>query len=175
MRTGRHISANLYRRLEAIKKSLSLTAKACETKIQTAPHVISQHELESLIDATSALRQGRELTEREAAANQAYASALESQWRYRGLTVTRTPETPELIDCAATRQLSVEDLGVLSRAISTRIRGLELTAEQLRIWQHYDSIREAQYVRAGFSSEAEFESWYASGNTAPADRVGMRR
>ena len=103
MRAGRSTrgSANLRRRLEAQEESLAATDKVREGIIQNVLYQMPQEDLEFLIDATLAPRRGRKLTEREAAAKQAYAAALETESRGRRLTVRRMPEVQQLIEAAA--------------------------------------------------------------------------
>jgi hypothetical protein len=174
MRNRRSSPANLYRRLETLERSLAVTDKAREGMILNALHHISQEDLEFLIDASLAPRQGRALTEREAMAQQAYTAALEAECRCCRLTVTRIPEAPQLIFWAAMRRISEKELGLVASGVNTSIRGFEPSAEEVAARQLYDSTLQAQYQRAGFGSRAEFENWYTPKPPAPAEGVGAR-
>jgi hypothetical protein len=103
---------NLRRRIAAQEKSLSEAEEAAAALAEKALDSISQDTLELLIGATLAPQQGRQLTEGEAAAKQAYALAMKSECRRSGLTVRRTPEVAEMISQAAIRQMSESDLGL---------------------------------------------------------------
>jgi len=163
----------LRRRLEALEKALSVRDKAREETIKEALHRISLEELDLLIDAMLALRQGRELTEREAAAKQAYTSALETRCVCRGLTVRGILDVSKLIAEAVIRKVSDQDLDLLISGGNAVRQGPEPTAAELAAFARWRATKEAQYRRAGFGSLAEFESWYASDKPALADRGGM--
>lgn len=150
----------LYRRLGALERSRAITEETCNTKILNALHRISREHLELLIDATLARRRDRELTEGEAAAQQAYAAALQTECRGSGLTLRRIPDVPDLIFCAVTRWESLEDVVLASRALRAMTQGLEPTAEQLVALQTHQAAMQAQYQRIGFNSEAEFAEWH---------------
>jgi len=174
MRNPRSSPASLYRRLEALEDWLDKRDELVNQAIKSAMHEISQENLELLIDATLASLQGMELNERQAAGKEAYAEALRPRCREHGLKVTRMPEAPDLIDLAAVRALSDEDLHLTLRGIRKIIGGSQPTAEELAALQVAKSNEEAQYHRIGFGSKAEFESWYASKKAAPANGVETR-
>lgn len=160
----------LYRRLAALEKSRAITEETCNMKMLHALHKISRENLELLIDVTLALRLGRELTAREAAARQAYAAVLESECRlFRG-TVRRFPDTPELISQAVLRQKSEDDLLLCIRGFRALEAGVEPTAAQKAAIESHFAAEEAQYQRAGFSSKTEFERWLGDHHPAPTDR-----
>ena len=171
--TNRPCVTKLRRRIEALlEKSLSVTDEASAAMIQNALYSISQETLEWLIGATLAPRQGRELTEREAAAKQAYAAALELECRRSGLTVRGIPDVSELISLLAIRQESENDLLLCISGSRTILQGLEPTAAEFAALQKSRSALEAQYQRAGFSSQAEFERWHGK---ATGSRKAARR
>ena len=127
MRTARSSPANLRRRLEALEKSLSLTDQVCAQMIHTVCYSMGKNELESLIDALLAHLRGRELTDREAAAKQAYAAALKSECRCRGLVVYRLPDVSDvssMIFQAATRGWCAQDVTLLLGILTPCYRAL---------------------------------------------------
>jgi hypothetical protein len=156
--------ANLKRRLEALEESLALTDKAMNELIQSAVRNISPDDLEALIDAAIAHLCGRELTEREVAAKKTYAAALALECRWRGLTVRRLPDVAWLVGQATIHRLSEQELlrglrGLRAQELALT-QGYEPTAEESAALQAYMSDLEAQFQRAGFSSQAEFHEWY---------------
>jgi len=164
--------ANLRRRLEAVEASLAIAEEAAESIIQDVLFRMSPGNLDFLIDATLASRQGRELTEREIAADQEYITALEAECRWRRVIVRRRPEAPRLISTAIHRRLSEEELRLCASGIRTILRFDQPTASELAALRAANDAEEAQYQRAGFSSVAEFKSWYGSEDTTRADSSG---
>ena len=148
-------------RLEVLEKSLSAMERACEQTIQSALRSISHENLELLIDATLAPLRGRELTEREAGAKQAYASALERECRMQRITVRRTPRAKDMINDAAMRRMCEDDLALAYRGYCAMQRGFKPNAAEAVAIKLHLSMQTAQYQRAGFSSCAEFDTWFA--------------
>src|ERR1035438_222192 len=69
--------ANLRRRIEALEKSVAATQRTENARVRGALGHLGQETLQALIRATVAAQEGRELRATEAAAVQAYFSALE--------------------------------------------------------------------------------------------------
>jgi hypothetical protein len=167
----------LHRRLEALEKSWAITNKARDEIVANVLYQISRENLELLIDAALASQRGRGLTEREASARQAYAAALQSECQSRGLAVRRMPDIPQLISQTVLRQESLDQLLLGLGGLRAMAAGFEPTTAQVAVLEAHRAAQEAQYQRAGFSSEAEFEKWYANRTSASVDgdRAGMGR
>jgi len=80
----------------------------------------------------------------------------------------------EIVSCAVFRRISYAQLKLVVAEIRARIQGLEPTAEEEEAAQVCKAAKTDQYRRAGFSSQAEFESWYASAKP-PVAGNGRRR
>ena len=138
----------LCRRVEMLEKARSLTrADQCATGeaiIEGALHAISPDQLELLLRARLARHRCQELTTRELAAEQAYATAVQRRCEQFGVPEPRIPDVAELFLEATFRQLSNEELHLSTGA-----------AEHI-----YGSAQRCSISRAGFTSAAECAQWY---------------
>jgi len=165
----------LRKRIEVLEKLQATSDKAGDDLIQQALYQLSLEDMDFLIDATLALVQGQDLSERQATARQNYFGALQTECRSHGLKVTRIPQAPELIVNAGLRRVCTEDMLLFLSAARAWEQGFVPSAEELAAVQKQNAVLEAQYQRAGFTSKDECDSWHANANPVPANQPGMGR
>lgn len=153
-------SPSLGRRIDALEEYLHKANEAHREMVRGIIWRLSQASRESLIDAGVARLKGRNLTECEAAAEQAYSAIVESEYRWRASTVRGMPRLDELISQVNLMNLSERDLLLYMNRLRALINGYTPNEAELAATRVLAVGEEAQYQRAGFKSKAEFEQWF---------------
>src|SRR5262249_9198217 len=123
-------------------------------------------DLELLISARGAEREGRPLGADETAARQAYAAAVQRHGRGAGVGLQGTSPSTLTIKQAIIRvlaePLSADDLSLASKAYQAAEQGVELSADEGAALQTYTASLLRLCQQAGFASIAEFEQFDSS-------------
>lgn len=141
----------LKRRLEALENRMAQRDTALERICDGVFRRLSTENLEALIDASLARLHRRDLTKREADAQQEYFKAVESECRALQHRAMRTgmPNVNGMIFHAAMRQWSTEDLALLCDGLRAQVHGFKPTAEQLTDAQAFFAAQEEAHYRWG--------------------------
>jgi hypothetical protein len=153
---------NIRRRLEALEKVSSARRDAGQAIANNALVALGSEEVELLISAWGAERAGRELTERESAARQAYTQALrrEDQWT-RLVPATRSEHCSYIrhaILITVARRCSLEKLELVRSAWCATQQGDQPTEQESAAVQMYVSEMERLCHLAGFESTEAFQA-----------------
>src|SRR5579863_4476028 len=151
----------LHKRIENLEKAAVPMLRARRRIAEKALDDVS--DLESLISAFGAEREGRSLTESESASRQAYGSGFEREFRQTLLRLpTQLERAPDahVIDyaiiTALSRRFELEELQLASSGMLAEQQGRVPTEAELEAIQQVNSGTPL-YQLAGFRSRTEFE------------------
>jgi len=145
----------IHRRLDILEKAMAARRLARQTIAHRALDWLPPHEVDLLLSASGADRQGRPLSEPETAARQAYRAVFEREWRRAGYSSTKgfdgKPDIGRAVLLAAARRIGREDLDLAAHGHRAEQQGRTASEresaamavcnlEWARLWQ-----------RAGFS------------------------
>jgi hypothetical protein len=145
----------LTRKMDALEKRAQVRETDDQELIQLAVRGLSAENLDLLIGAALAKRQGRPETKAETGARRVYEDALRQANRSM---VIRVPDLPELIGQAAIRRVSIEDLIESVEGLRNALHGEPPSERQAAAMRVCSRTLEGQYLLVGMDPEAELSS-----------------
>jgi hypothetical protein len=152
---------SLRRRIEALERALAVRGQDGQAVGEQALEWLSRAQLEALISAGGAEREGRPLSVSEMAARQAYAETVQRHGRGLGLGLAAAPLGAPILRQAIimvlVQQLSSEEFDLVRDAYQAAAQGGELSAAEYAALQAYTATLQRLCQQAGFASMAEME------------------
>lgn len=152
------------KRIDALERRTAAIRRVHQRISERALGGLSEGHLESVISAYGADRQGRALTEQEAAARAAYGAAFERESQRTQLrAVQRSATIPDIhvvhqaMLIATARRFSGEQLNLIVAACQAQEQGRQLNERESSTLQACNEYWKRLFGLAGFASGAQFE------------------
>jgi hypothetical protein len=166
----------MLRRIAALEKAMAGWDKQDEAIGPGVFHRLSREEIDLLLLASVADREGRSLTEPQMAAKLAYYLALRTECLRSGRRFTARlealPPLDRMINQASLSLLSFEDVKLISSGLRAQHEGRAVSAVEAAAIQTGQNERERLYALAGFRSTKVGQAKSSDSLSAmPAGRV----